>query len=181
MSVNILGISCFYHDAAACLVQDGVVVAAAQEERFTRRKHDAELPRNAVDYCLKTGGIETPDIIAFYDKPLLKFERLLESYLAYAPRGLESFLEAMPGWLKRKLWVPDVFKRELGFDGTIIYPEHHESHAASAFYPSPFERAAVLTVDGVGEWATTSWGARPRAGRQQPAAQPLTHAQWGQY
>ena len=160
--MNILGLSCWYHDAAACLVQDGRLVAAASEERFTRQKHDPNFPTNAVAYCLKEGGITAADLdlVAFYDKPFLKFERLLESYLAYAPKGLPSFLKAMPLWLKKKLWIPDLIQKELGdaFDGTILYPEHHESHAASAFFPSPFERAAVLTVDGVGEWATTSWG-----------------------
>ncbi len=158
--MNVLGLSCFYHDAAACLVQDGRVVAAAQEERFTRKKHDAEYPAHAVAYCLKEGGIAAADLdlVAFYDKPLLKFERLLESYLGHAPRGLASFLAAMPPWLKRKLWISGVIEEELGYSGKLIFPEHHESHAASAFFPSPFERAAVLTVDGVGEWATTSWG-----------------------
>lgn len=156
--MDILGISCWYHDAAACLLRDGHIVAAAQEERFTRQKHDPEFPRNAVAYCLAEGGIEQPDVVAFYDKPFLKFERLLETYVAVAPRGLRSFIKSMPLWLKQKLWIPDLIARELDFDGTIIFPEHHESHAASAFYPSPFERAAFLTTDGVGEWATTSFG-----------------------
>ena len=135
--MNILGLSCWYHDAAACLVQDGRLVAAASEERFTRQKHDPNFPTNAVAYCLKEGGITAADLdlVAFYDKPFLKFERLLESYLAYAPKGLPSFLKAMPLWLKKKLWIPDLIQKELGdaFDGTILYPEHHESHAASAF------------------------------------------------
>ncbi len=166
--MTVLGLSCFYHDAAACLVRDGRIVAAAQEERFTRRKHDASFPAHAVAYCLGEGGIAVADLdaVAFYDKPFLTFERLLETYLAFAPRGLASFLKAMPVWLKKKLWTPDVIARELGpgsgpgqaFDGPVLFTEHHESHAASAFFPSPFERAAVLTADGVGEWATTSFG-----------------------
>ena len=159
--MTVLGISCWYHDAAAALVRDGEIVAAAQEERFSRRKHDAEFPRNAITYCLAEAGIEAGqlDAVAFYDKPLLKFERLLETYVSYAPRGLASFIRAMPLWLKRKLWIPDLLETELGIeDVPLLFPEHHESHAASAFFPSPFQRAAFLTVDGVGEWATTSWG-----------------------
>ena len=163
--MDILGLSCFYHDAAACLVRDGRIVAAAQEERFTRVKHDPSFPHHAVAYCLREGGITTAnlDAVAFYDKPFLTFERLLETYLAFAPRGLASFIKAMPVWLKQKLWTPDVIARELGTDGEpfagpVLFTEHHESHAASAFFPSPFERAAVITADGVGEWATTSWG-----------------------
>ncbi|MEM1043062.1 MAG: carbamoyltransferase [Bacteroidota bacterium] len=158
--MNILGLSCFYHDAAACLVQDGRIVAAAQEERFTRLKHDASFPAHAVAYCLHAGGLTQADLdaVAFYDKPFLTFERLLETYLAFAPRGLASFIKAMPVWLKKKLWTPDVLARELDFEGPVLFTEHHESHAASAFFPSPFERAAVLTADGVGEWATTSYG-----------------------
>ena len=158
--MTILGLSCFYHDAAACLVRDGRIVAAAQEERFTRRKHDASFPTNAVAYCLGAGGIAAAglDAVAFYDKPFLSFERLLETHLACAPAGLPSFLKAMPVWLKQKLWTPDLIARELGFAGPVLFTEHHESHAASAFYPSPFERAAFLTADGVGEWATTSYG-----------------------
>jgi carbamoyltransferase len=156
----ILGISAFYHDSAACLVRDGEILAAAQEERFTRRKHDANFPSNAVDYCLKYAGITVDDIdfVAFYDKPLLTFERLLETYIDYAPRGLPSFLKAMPVWLKDKLWTRENIAKALNYEGKILFTEHHESHAASAFYPSPFERAAVLTMDGVGEWATTSYG-----------------------
>ncbi len=156
--MNVLGISCWYHDAAACLLRDGRIVAAAQEERFTRKKHDPDFPRHAIDYCLKAGGIERPDMVAFYDKPFLKFERLLETYVAVSPRGLRSFIKSMPVWLKQKLWIPDLISKELDFDGPIVFPEHHESHAASAFYPSPFEDAAILTTDGVGEWATTSYG-----------------------
>ena len=156
----ILGISAFYHDSAACLVRDGEILAAAQEERFTRKKHDHRFPRHAVEYCLREAGI-TPgelDHVAFYDKPWIKFERLLETYLMFAPRGLVSFLKAMPLWLKEKLWMGDLVKREVGYTGELVFPEHHQSHAASAFYPSPFERAAFLTLDGVGEWATASWG-----------------------
>lgn len=158
--MNILGISAFYHDSAACLVQDGKIVAAAQEERFTRKKHDSEFPRHAVAYCLKEGRIAAPDldIVAFYDKPFLKFERILQTYLAYAPYGIHSFVKAIPLWIKRKLWMKDLLRNELQYDGKMIFPEHHESHAASAFFPSPFEEAAFLTMDGVGEWATTSYG-----------------------
>ena len=159
--MNILGVSAFYHDSAACLVRDGEIVAAAQEERFTRKKHDHAFPRHAVEYCLKAGGIDEDglDEVAFYDKPWNKFERLLETYLAFAPQGLPSFLKAMPMWLKEKLWMGELIASEVGFSGDILYPEHHQSHAASAFFPSPFESAAILTMDGVGEWATASWGA----------------------
>jgi carbamoyltransferase len=159
--VWILGVSAFYHDAAACLVQDGRIVAAAQEERFTRKRHDHRWPASAIAFCLKQAGIEARelDVVAFYDKPMLKFERLLSTYAASAPWGLRSFWRAMPLWLKQKLWIPDLIRKELpGFDKQILFPEHHESHAASAFYPSPFDEAAILTVDGVGEWTTTSLG-----------------------
>lgn len=158
--MNILGISCFYHDSAACLIKDGAIVAAAQEERFTRKKHDERFPSHAVAYCLKEGKISTQDLglVVFYDKPFLKFERLLETYLAYAPRGLRSYMKAMPVWIKEKLWIPSIIAKELGYKGKILYAEHHQSHAASAFFPSPYDEAAVLTVDGVGEWATTTWG-----------------------
>ena len=157
---HILGISAFYHDSAACLVTDGELIAAAQEERFSRKKHDHRFPVHAVEYCLREAQIEAGDLdyVAFYDKPWLKFERLLETYLAFAPAGLPSFLKAMPLWLKQKLWMGDLIRREVGFEGELLYPEHHQSHAASAFYPSPYQRAAVLTLDGVGEWATASWG-----------------------
>ena len=160
MPTHILGISAYYHDSAACLVRDGEIVAAAQEERFTRIKHDHRFPHRAVEYCLKAGGItsEDLDLVAFYDKPWLKFERLLETYVAFAPAGLPSFLKAMPLWLKEKLWMEDAIKKDTGYDGKVLFPEHHQSHAASAFFPSPFESAAVLTLDGVGEWATSSWG-----------------------
>ena len=160
--MNILGISAFYHDSAACLVRDGELVAAAQEERFSRKKHDDRFPQSAIDYCLAEGNI-TPaelDCVAFYDKPLLKFERLLETYLAYAPRGFRSFSAAMPLWLRTKLHLPRVIDRGLKhrYKGRYVFAEHHVSHAASAFFPSPFEEAAILTVDGVGEWATASYG-----------------------
>ncbi len=190
----VLGISAFYHDSAACLVRDGQIVAAAQEERFSRRKHDHRFPHNAVAYCLDAAGYDPrigadirraagfvgsaggdgdeeaddvfglgrldPDelVVAFYDKPWLKFERLLETYVAFAPKGLRSFLASMPLWLKEKLWMDQTIKRAVGYEGQVYYPEHHQSHAASAFLASPFERAAVLTMDGVGEWATASWG-----------------------
>ncbi len=160
--MNILGISAFYHDSAACLVQDGRILAAAQEERFTRKKHDHRFPLRAIDYCLSAGGIGPAqlDHVAFYDKPLLKFERLLETYLAYAPAGFRSFLQAMPLWLLQKLHLPRQMDRGLRdeYKGRYVFTEHHESHAASAFFPSPFEEAAILTLDGVGEWATASHG-----------------------
>ncbi|HET9887440.1 MAG TPA: carbamoyltransferase N-terminal domain-containing protein, partial [bacterium] len=158
--MNILGISAWYHDSAACLVQDGKIIAASQEERFTRIKHDPEFPKNAVESCLAIGGIRADqlDAVAFYDKPFLKFERLLETYLACAPKGLSSFRTAMPVWLSEKLFLPDRIKKEIGADVPVLFTEHHISHAASAFYPSPFQEAAILTVDGVGEWATTTFG-----------------------
>ena len=160
--MNILGISAFYHDSAACLVQDGDIVAAAQEERFTRRKHDYSFPKHAVDYCLKEGGLSAADmdLVVFYDKPLLKFDRILETYLAYAPRGFKLFLKGLPLWLKQKLRTPHELDR--GLEGRYrkryLFTRHHESHAASAFFPSPFEQAAILTLDGVGEWSTGSIG-----------------------
>lgn len=175
--VSILGISAFYHDSAACLLVDGEIVAAAQEERFTRVKHDHNFPRRAARYCLREANLEADnlDYVGFYDKPLLKFDRLLETYLDYAPSGFPSFLKAMPLWMKQKLWMPDVIKTELAkasgedddraakragkkFTWKLLFGDHHESHAASAFYPSPFEEAAILTIDGVGEWATSSLG-----------------------
>jgi carbamoyltransferase len=163
--MNILGISAFYHDSAACLVRDGGIIAAAQEERFTRKKHDPGFPVRAIQYCLREGGIKLSDVdyVAFYDKPLLKFERLLETYVSFAPKGLRSFLMAMPLWLKEKLFLKkllmDQFREiDAGPVPQILFGEHHESHAASAFYPSPYESAAVLCLDGVGEWATsTAW------------------------
>lgn len=155
---NILGISAYYHDSAACLLTDGEIVAAAQEERFTRRKHDPGFPLKAIEYCLAAGGISSSDIdyVAFYDKPLLKFERILKTHAAYAPKGWKTFSKAAPVWLERKLFIKQHIEQQLGKKATILFPEHHESHAMSAFYPSPFKRAAVLTVDGVGEWATTT-------------------------
>jgi carbamoyltransferase len=158
----ILGISAFYHDSAAALVVDGEIVAAAQEERFTRKKHDADFPVRAVEFCLKQAGIRVEDLdhVAFYDKPLLKFERLLETYLSYGPVGYKSFVKAMPIWLKQKLYIPRELNQGLGhaYKKRYVFTEHHESHAASAFFPSPFEEAAVMTLDGVGEWATASFG-----------------------
>jgi carbamoyltransferase len=158
----ILGISAFYHDSAAALVVDGQVVAAAQEERFTRKKHDFEFPTQAIEFCLKATGLKPAelDYVGFYDKPLLKFERLLETYVSYAPVGFRSFLKAMPLWLQKKLYLPREMKRGLGgaYKKRFIFTDHHESHAASAFFPSPFEEAAILTIDGVGEWATATVG-----------------------
>ena len=165
--MRILGISAFYHDSAAALIDDGRVIAAAQEERFSRRKHDARFPRNAVAYCLEEAGVRLGDVdhVAFYDKPFLKFERLLETYLTFAPRGFRSFRMALPIWLKEKLFQKRLLRQELepfapdyDWDERLLFAEHHQSHAASAFFPSPFEEAAVLTMDGVGEWATTSVG-----------------------
>lgn len=159
--MNLLGISCYYHDAAAGLVRDGEIVAAAQEERFTREKADPSFPRNAIDYCLREGGIgvENLDAVVFYDKPLLKFERILDSYLSIAPSGVSSYLKAMPVWVGEKLWTRRVLRKGLaGYRGRILFTEHHESHGASAFFPSPFDEAAILTVDGVGEWTTASIG-----------------------
>jgi len=162
MSANILGISAYYHDSAAALVSRGEIVAAAQEERFSRRKHDHEFPRNAVDYCLKEAAIQAEDLdyVVFYDKPLLKFDRLLETYLAFAPAGANSFLSAMPLWLKTKLHLPREIRNSLNgkFTKRITFTRHHESHAASAFFPSPYDEAAILTLDGVGEWDTASIG-----------------------
>lgn len=156
--MNILGISAYYHDSAACLVQDGKIVAAAQEERFTRRKHDPNFPRHAIDYCLKEAGISQKDLdyVAFYDKPLLKFGRILRTFMEYAPRGAGVFSKALPLWWDTKLFIRQEIERELDFAGEVLFPEHHESHAMSAFFPSPFQEAAILTLDGVGEWATTS-------------------------
>src|ERR1700744_1665854 len=164
--MRILGISAFYHDSAAALVEDGRIVAAAQEERFTRKKHDASFPNHAIGYCLDSVGAKLSEVdhVAFYDKPFLKFERLLETYIAMAPRGFTSFKMAIPLWLKEKLFQKSLLRKELKtFDEEVsveklLFTEHHLSHAASAFFPSPFEEAAVLTMDGVGEWATMSVG-----------------------
>ncbi len=172
---GILGLSAFYHDSAACLVVDGEIIAAAQEERFTRIKHDHNFPVQAARYCLKEAGLTAEQIeyVGFYDKPLLKFDRLLETYLDYAPAGFRSFLKSIPLWMKEKLWMPDLIRTEMAkvngidddrvakkagkkFDWKLLFGDHHEGHAASAFYPSPFEEAAILTIDGVGEWATSS-------------------------
>jgi carbamoyltransferase len=158
---RILGISAYYHDSAACLVEDGRIVAAAQEERFTRKKHDANFPSAAVAYCLREAGITAAelDLVGFYEKPLVKFTRLVETYIACAPRGWRSYLMAIPLWLSEKLWMADdIADRLEGYSGQVLFGEHHESHAASAFYPSPFEQAAIVTIDGVGEWATSSIG-----------------------
>lgn len=159
-NVYILGISAFFHDSAAALVKDGRIVAAAQEERFTRIKHDHNFPVHAIQYCLQEAGITADqlDYVAYYEKPFIKFERLLLTYLTCAPFGWMSFLKAMPIWIKQKLFLKDLIAEQLGYEGEIIFSEHHESHAASAFYPSPFDEAAVMTLDGVGEWATTSYG-----------------------
>lgn len=171
----ILGISAYYHDSAACLLKDGEIIAAAQEERFTRKKHDHSFPKNAINYCMKeagmnvlVGGVEQGgegeqaknkiDYVAFYDKPFLKFERILRTYFNFAPYGFKSFLSAIPLWLRQKIWISDLISNEVEYNEEILFPEHHESHAASAFFPSPFRRAAFLTMDGVGEWATSSYG-----------------------
>jgi carbamoyltransferase len=158
--LNVLGISCFYHDAAAALLCDGELIAAAHEERFTRKRHDPDVPVEAAKYCLQEAGLSITDIdyVAFYDKPFVKFERILMTYLATFPRSLPSFSKSIPIWLKQKLWVPRVIHEKLGFTGEVLFAEHHQSHAASAFLPSPFEEAAILTCDGVGEWATTTQG-----------------------
>jgi carbamoyltransferase len=156
----IVGISAFYHDSAACLVKDGEIIAAAQEERFTRKKHDSDFPTHAIQACLDHAGITGNDVdyVGFYDKPFVKFERILETYLAVAPKGLRSFLMAMPMWMHEKLWLPKVIRESLDFKGKLLFGDHHESHAASAYYPSPFNEAAFITVDGVGEWSTTTFG-----------------------
>jgi carbamoyltransferase len=165
--MRILGISAFYHDSAAALVEDGHIVAAAQEERFSRKKQDPRYPENAIRYCLDEGGLKLDDLdhVVFYEKPFVKFERLVETYLAFAPRGFGSFRMALPLWLREKLFQKDLLAKRLkaraaGFDWQrkLLFAEHHRSHAASAFYPSPFDEALILTMDGVGEWATTSVG-----------------------
>jgi carbamoyltransferase len=160
MAIYILGISAFYHDSAAAIVRDGEIIGAAQEERFTRKKHDHDFPNNAVKFCLKEAGITIDEVthVVFYDKPFIKFERLLETYLTTAPFGIRSFLKAMPLWLKQKLFMRETIEKELNYKGHILFADHHESHASSAFFPSPFERAAILTLDGVGEWSTLTYG-----------------------
>ena len=162
----LLGVSAFYHDSAACLIKNGDVIAAAQEERFTRKKHDPSFPHHAIAYCLKEAKIDASEImnVTFYEKPFLKFERILETYLAFAPKGFSSFVKAMPVWIKEKLFQKSILTKELNialgdnikWGERLLFSEHHLSHAASAFYPSPFKSAAVLTLDGVGEWTTTS-------------------------
>ena len=163
--MNILGISAYYHDSAAALIRDGEIIAAAQEERFSRKKHDERFPVNAIRYCLAEGGVapDALEAVAFYDKPIAKFVRILETYFGVAPRGLSSYMMALPIWLKQKLWIPMEIETFLGQEGftrqpKVYFPEHHESHAASAFFPSPFASAAILTLDGVGEWATSTIG-----------------------
>jgi len=160
--MNILGLSAFYHDSAAALIRDGEIVAAAQEERFTRVRHDHEFPKQAIAYCLREAGTTAKelDYVCFYDKPLKKFDRILETYFAYAPRGFLSFKRAIPLWLRDKLHTPRAIRKGMNgaYKGKLIFTDHHESHAASAFFPSPYEKAAILTSDGVGEWATTTTG-----------------------
>ena len=160
MATHILGISAFYHDSAACLVTDGEIIAAAQEERFTRLKHDPGFPSKAVRYCLSEADIQPSDLhcVGFYDKPLITFERLLLTHLSTAPKGLRLFWKSMAVWLREKLWIPQIIQKELDCDVAVMFGDHHESHAASAFYPSPFQEAAIMTLDGVGEWTTTSYG-----------------------
>ncbi|MCK5423150.1 MAG: hypothetical protein KAJ08_13340, partial [Deltaproteobacteria bacterium] len=152
--MNILGISCFYHDSAACLLRDGEIIAAAQEERFTRKKHDSDFPVNAINYCLREGEIVADEIdcVGFYDKPFVKFQRILTTYLATIPRSFIPFSKSIPVWLRQKLWVSDIIQQELGFEKKILFVEHHLSHAASTYLLSPFKEAAILTIDGVGEW-----------------------------
>lgn len=158
--MNILGISALYHDSAACLLQDGKILACAQEERFTRKKHDFSFPLNAIEFCLKYGKMLTKDLdyVGFYEKPFIKFERILYTYLATFPRSLPSFLKAIPLWLKEKIWIPQIIRKELNYEGEILMIEHHLSHAASSYLVSPFDVAAILTIDGVGEWATATYG-----------------------
>src|SRR5688572_8157455 len=158
--MHILGVSCFYHDAAACLVSDGRIVAAASEESFTRKKHDSGFPREAIAYALRAGGIGVSDLSAviYYDKPMRKFDRVVRSHLVNFPRGIRAFVRKMPHVISTELRIPKVLKDELGYTGPVLYSEHHLSHAASAFYCSGWEEASILTVDGVGEWATSSWG-----------------------
>ena len=156
-----LGISCYYHDSAAALLKDGHVVAAVEEERFSRKKFDDDFPKSAIEWCLKEANITPTEInsVAFYDKPILKFDRLLDNYIAVAPRGLFSFLDTIPKWIHKRIWIKSEIQKSLkGFKGEIIFPDHHLSHASHAYYTSSFEESAILTVDGVGEWSTTSFG-----------------------
>ena len=181
----ILGLSAFYHDSAAAILVDGQIIAAAQEERFTRKKHDPDFPANALAYVMAESGLKLSDLtaVAFYDKPYLKFERLLETYHGFAPRGLKSFLMAMPVWIKEKLLMRSLLKEELAKVGEgqpkMLFPEHHLSHAASAFYPSPFQEAAILTLDGVGEWATSTIGFGQGQGPHHPAGAAISRIRWG--
>ncbi len=158
--MNILGISCYYHDAAAALVSDGRLIAAAQEERFTRRRHDSDFPARAVEWCLAEAGLQPADLshVVFYDKPFVKFERILQTYLATFPKGYRSFMKALPVWMKEKMWIRQAIMQEMAYEGEILFADHHTSHAASAFLVSPFEEAAILTIDGVGEWETATAG-----------------------
>ena len=160
MPTNVLGLSAFYHDSAACLIQDGKIIAAASEERFTRKKHDPSFPKNAISFCLKEGGIHLKDLthVGFYEKPWIKFERILDTSLSTFPKSFSSFLKVMPVWLKEKLWIPQLIQKELEFRGPLYFIEHHRSHAASSFFASPFKEAALLTIDGVGEWSTATYG-----------------------
>lgn len=156
--MNIIGISCYYHDSAACLLKDGKLVAAVEEERFTRQKHDNSFPENAVNYCLERGGISEEDIdfVVFHEKPITKFMRILQTFVDVFPRGFKFFRESMPDWVNRKLLIKSRIQKELeGFEGDVMFSKHHLSHASAAFHPSPYEEAAILTVDGVGEWTTT--------------------------
>ena len=159
-NINILGISCYYHDSAACLIKDGKLIAAAEEERFSRKKHDSSFPMQAINYCLKEGGININDIshIAFYEKPFLKFERLMFQHVELFPKSLPAFVRSLPSWLHEKLRVPSIIKKKLKYKGNILFVQHHMAHAASSFLVSPFQEAAILTVDGVGEWTTTALG-----------------------
>ena len=159
--MKILGISCYYHDSAVALIDNGKIVSAVEEERFTRKKFDDSFPVNALEWCLKESNLKPSDIdlVAFYDKPVLKFERLLDNYIAVSPRGLTSFLDVIPKWLHKRLWIKHEIQKFLkGFNGKIIFPEHHLSHASYAFFTSPFSESAIITIDGVGEWSTTSFG-----------------------
>jgi carbamoyltransferase len=162
----VLGISCYYHDAAACLIEDERVVAAAEEERFSREKHDSSFPNNAVEYCLDEAGLTIDDVeyVGFYEKPIEKFDRIIETYLTVAPRGFRPYFQGIPLWIQERLWVRGSIKKQLGYDGGILFGRHHQSHAASSFYASPYEEAAIITIDGVGEWNTTTWGVGDRNG-----------------